>query len=250
MKIPILLLAFILSIHSPTYARMLTTPPLPNDTHETIAIIVLQNQESEQEIKQFLARFKDIQLRHIFHEAINGFSVQGPADSIAQLGRQKQILSVSPVAKYQAEAEEGVKIIGGEEVRKFFDKKNNRLTGKGVTVGVIDTGVDYTHPDLRRNYAGGRDLVDGDRDPMETRASGKATLHGTHVAGIIAGNGKIQGVAPEARIIAYRALGRAAAGQRSRCWQRLSRRLRIKLISSIFRLAMISTDLTFRLASR
>ncbi|MEH6904590.1 S8 family serine peptidase [Neobacillus drentensis] len=113
---------------------------------------------------------------------------------------------------YQAETEESVKIIGGDEVRRFFDKKNQRLTGKGVTVGVIDTGVDYTHPDLKRNYAGGRDLVDNDRDPMETLAIGKATIHGTHVAGIIAANGKIKGVAPEAKIVAYRALGPGGGG--------------------------------------
>ncbi|NHC18027.1 S8 family serine peptidase [Bacillus sp. MM2020_4] len=81
-----------------------------------------------------------------------------------------------------------------------------------MTVGVIDTGVDYTHPDLKRNYAGGHDLVDNDRDPMETLAQGKATIHGTHVAGIIAANGKIKGVAPEAKIVAYRALGPGGGG--------------------------------------
>ncbi|MEH7107579.1 S8 family serine peptidase, partial [Bacillus sp. JJ1764] len=108
--------------------------------------------------------------------------------------------------------EESVKIIGGDEVRGYFDRANQRLTGKGVTVAVIDTGVDYTHPDLIRNYGGGHDLVDGDNDPMETLAAGQATIHGTHVAGIIAANGKINGVAPEAKIIAYRALGPGGGG--------------------------------------
>ncbi|MDQ0200869.1 S8 family serine peptidase [Neobacillus ginsengisoli] len=209
----LLLFVLVLSVQSPTYAHTLTPPPIPKDVQETIAIVVLDNPKSEQEIRQFLAPYKDIQLRHIFQEAIYGFSVKGTQDSIARLAlHHKQILTISPVAEYRAETEEGVKIIGGEEVRKLFDKKNERLTGKGVTVGVIDTGVDYTHPDLRRNYAGGHDLVDGDNDPMETRAIGKATLHGTHVAGIIAGNGKIQGVAPEAKIIAYRALGPGGGG--------------------------------------
>ncbi|WP_328586684.1 S8 family serine peptidase [Neobacillus vireti] len=81
-----------------------------------------------------------------------------------------------------------------------------------MTVGVIDTGVDYTHPDLKKNYAGGHDLVDNDRDPMETKVLGQATIHGTHVAGIIAANGKIKGVAPEAQIVAYRALGPGGGG--------------------------------------
>ena len=62
-------------------------------------------------------------------------------------------------------------------------------------------------------YKGGRDLVDGDQDPMETRGQGdQSTIHGTHVAGIIAANGKMKGVAPGAEVIAYRALGPGGTG--------------------------------------
>lgn len=208
MKKILLLLILFLLIQSPATARVpLITPPLPID-HQ-VAIVVLQKPHTETEIKQMLAPYQGLKLRRIFTEALNGFSVDG---DFTQLAGKQQFYSISPVNQYTAETEENVKIIGGEEVRQFFDEKNERLTGKGVTVGIIDTGVDYTHPDLRRNYGGGRDLVDNDRDPMETLALGKATLHGTHVAGIIAANGKIQGVAPEAKIIAYRALGPGGGG--------------------------------------
>ncbi|MBS3089706.1 S8 family serine peptidase [Candidatus Pacearchaeota archaeon] len=60
------------------------------------------------------------------------------------------------------------------------------LTGKGVEVAVIDTGIDYTHPDLGGCFgagckiAGGWDFVNNDSDPMDDDG------HGTHVAGIIA----------------------------------------------------------------
>jgi minor extracellular serine protease Vpr len=213
MKKLIVLLVFMLTLQvlpAAAARKLLIIPSLPNDTQ--IAIVVLQNPQTEQEIQQFLAPYKDIRLRKIFREALNGFSVQGPAKTIAQLAQNKQIMNISPVNQYTVQTEEGVKIIGAEKVRAIFDEKNQRLTGKGITVGVIDTGIDYTHPDLRRNYAGGHDLVDQDKDPMETRSQGKATLHGTHVAGIIAANGKIQGVAPEAKIIAYRALGPGGGG--------------------------------------
>ncbi|MEO2075168.1 MAG: S8 family serine peptidase [Bacillus sp. (in: firmicutes)] len=205
-----LILALLLAFQTP---RILIHPPIPKPSNEqTVAIVLLKEPRSEQAIRQLIQPYKDIKLRRIFTEAIDGFSVQGPAETISKLTNQQHILNVSQVTQYQAETEESVKIIGGEEVRSFFDAKNERLTGKGVTVGVIDTGVDYTHPDLQRNYAGGHDLVDNDRDPMETLAVGKATIHGTHVAGIIAANGKIKGVAPEAKIVAYRALGPGGGG--------------------------------------
>ncbi|WP_026568214.1 S8 family serine peptidase [Bacillus sp. UNC41MFS5] len=206
-----LLLALLLAFQTP---KILIHPSITKSTQETTAIIILDKPYTDQEIQQLLQPYKDIKLRRIFREALDGFSVQGSAASLTKLAAtsQKQITNVSPVIQYQAETEESVEIIGGEKVRSLFDKKNQRLTGKGVTVGVIDTGVDYTHPDLKRNYAGGRDLVDNDRDPMETLALGKATIHGTHVAGIIAANGKIKGVAPEAKIVAYRALGPGGGG--------------------------------------
>jgi subtilisin family serine protease/subtilase family serine protease len=82
-------------------------------------------------------------------------------------------------------------------------------TGAGVTVAVIDTGIDYTHPDLAPNYAGGVDYTSNDGDPADDQG------HGTHVAGTIAaamnnptGNPAddegVVGVAPNARIRAYK----------------------------------------------
>ncbi|MEH7095973.1 S8 family serine peptidase [Neobacillus vireti] len=201
------LLSILLTLQPST---VLIHPPIPKSTQ--VAIVVLKQPQSEQEINRLISPYQGVKVRRIFHEALDGFSIEGSPEAITRLGQQQNVLTVSPVAQYQAETEESVKIIGGEEVRRIFDHQNQRLTGKGITVGVIDTGVDYTHPDLKSNYAGGHDLVDNDRDPMETLAVGKATIHGTHVAGIIAANGKIKGVAPEAKIVAYRALGPGGGG--------------------------------------
>lgn len=190
-------------------ALSFSTPSIPK---EKVAIVMFNHPHTEQEIRNLLAPLPDIHLRYIFNEALSGFSVEGSPESIEKLAKNKELVSVTPVKKYQVETEENVKIIGGEEVRRFLDDKKKRLTGEGITVGIIDTGIDYTHPDLRRSYKGGKDFIDGDKDPMETRSMGKGTIHGTHVAGIIAGNGRIQGVAPMAKIIAYRALGPGGAG--------------------------------------
>lgn len=77
------------------------------------------------------------------------------------------------------------------------------FTGKGIRIAVIDTGVDYNHPDLlglgpNGKVIGGRDFVRNSNDPIDTNG------HGTEVAGIIAANGKFRGIAPDAEILAYR----------------------------------------------
>ncbi|MFT4307882.1 MAG: S8 family serine peptidase [Candidatus Woesearchaeota archaeon] len=86
------------------------------------------------------------------------------------------------------------------------------LSGAGSTVCVIDSGVDYTHPSLGgctsaeflagecSKVIGGYDFVNDDDDPWDDEG------HGTHVAGIIAANGSVTGVAPGAKIIAIKSL--------------------------------------------
>jgi minor extracellular serine protease Vpr len=264
--IPLKIALLLLMILTPVHARNLKHPPIPNEPPDTekIAIILLKEKRTVPGIKNLISKYPNVKLRYVFEHTINGFSVQGDARSLDELSKGREIALVSPVKMYRVETSENIKLIGGDKVRGIFDHADRRLTGKGVTVGVIDTGIDYNHPDLRRNYGGGHDFVDGDKDPMETKAthfgidynkdplkhfgsrnnhdpietkrshSGTAnykdpletktsqsstnynhwqsTLHGTHVAGIIAANGKIQGVAPEATVIAYRALGPGGAG--------------------------------------
>jgi len=81
--------------------------------------------------------------------------------------------------------------------------------GDAIKVAVIDTGIDYTHPDLVTNYAGGKDYIFNDNNPMDDQG------HGTHVAGTVAaaisnptGNPAadegVVGVAPNALLLAYK----------------------------------------------
>ena len=62
------------------------------------------------------------------------------------------------------------------------------VTGAGVKVAVIDSGIDYTHPDLAANYAGGWDFYANDADPMDDCG------HGKHVAGTVAAQRDAVGV--------------------------------------------------------
>ncbi|MDH6516103.1 type VII secretion-associated serine protease mycosin [Streptomyces sp. SAI-135] len=83
--------------------------------------------------------------------------------------------------------------------------------GKGVTVAVIDTGVNAEHIDLQNNVLKGRDFVDGDDDASPEATDDQAS-HGTAMASLIAGHGHgpgsadgVMGLAPEAKILPIRA---------------------------------------------
>jgi subtilisin family serine protease len=80
-------------------------------------------------------------------------------------------------------------------------------TGRGVSVAVIDSGVDKDHPDLQGRVAESVEArVDGKRVVFEASNSGDAAGHGTACAGIIAR------VAPEAQINSIKVLGAAGLG--------------------------------------
>ncbi|HYZ28537.1 MAG TPA: S8 family peptidase, partial [Thermoleophilaceae bacterium] len=79
-----------------------------------------------------------------------------------------------------------------------------------VTVGVVDTGIDATHPDLSANIVPGWDFVEGDGDPTDQNG------HGTHVSGTIAASGNngigVAGIAYSAKVMPLRVLDAAGYG--------------------------------------
>ncbi|MEW5960747.1 MAG: S8 family peptidase [Chloroflexota bacterium] len=81
--------------------------------------------------------------------------------------------------------------------------------GQGITIAVIDTGVDLDHPDLQANLVTGKTFVSG------TGTADDDQGHGSHVAGIIAAvhnNGGVIGVAPEASLLPVKVLDSAGSG--------------------------------------
>ncbi|MFD4668368.1 S8 family serine peptidase [Lentzea sp. NPDC058450] len=82
------------------------------------------------------------------------------------------------------------------------------FTGKDVTVAILDTGVDETHPDLAGAVVESKNFSDS--DTTDDRVG-----HGTHVASTVTGAGKYQGIAPDAKLINGKVLGDYGGGRES-----------------------------------
>ncbi len=80
------------------------------------------------------------------------------------------------------------------------------IDGSGVSVAIIDTGLDRTHPLLSLAYLGGADIANGGTDPIDENG------HGTHVAGIIGARSGEVGVAVGTGLIGLRATPSGSAG--------------------------------------
>lgn len=111
-----------------------------------------------------------------------------------------KVKAVSPIAHEYVP--DGIKYTNAQSL---WERAN---MGQGIVVATIDTGVLYTHPDLKDQIIGGMDFT-GKGDFLDGNG------HGTHVAGTIladdTGHG-IVGMAPKAKLLALKALGDDGSG--------------------------------------
>lgn len=163
-----------------------------------------------------------------FHTAVNALvlhnaslqEVQNAVKNDPELS--DKIKRVVPNQAVYASLDTSVPLIDAPAVWERLSSKGVALDGTGVRIGIVDTGVDYTHPDLGGCFgpgckvAGGYDLVNGDSNPMDDHG------HGTHCAATAAGNGgyvdsagnvtPVRGVAPGATLYAYKVLNDYGTG--------------------------------------
>lgn len=145
-----------------------------------------------------------------YRVVFNGVCVKNiPEDVVSKIKNLDYVKDVIPNNIISISLDESVSLINAENLWKKTDIYGENMTGKGVTVAILDTGVDYTHPDLRENYIsdGSYDFINFDNDPMDDNYAS----HGTHCAGIICGKGyesnfTYVGVAPDAKFYAFKVL--------------------------------------------
>jgi len=161
--------------------------------------------------------------RFAFDKLWNGLSIKiDPADlgKLNRIAGVKALYPVVPVSLPEPATDPSPELFTAIQMTGA-DIAQSELgyTGAGVKVAVMDTGIDYDHPDLGGCFgdgcrvAYGWDLVGDDfsagvndtrvPDPDPDDCGG----HGTHVAGIVGANGTVVGVAPEVTFGAYRVFG-------------------------------------------
>nr|WP_239585485.1 S8 family serine peptidase [Amphibacillus cookii] len=189
----------------------LTITPQVNATIDTSRVLIELDIATEKFELELARDFPNVTIIERFDTLLQGLAIEGKATQLERIIQHKLVKQAYPIATYTVNPQHTELISVPTTSIKAADQ--DQYTGKGIKVGVIDTGIDYHHPDLAPNFKGGYDLVDFDDDPMETTANqGIPTLHGTHVAGIIAANGAFQGIAPDAELYGYRGLGPGGVG--------------------------------------
>jgi subtilisin family serine protease len=198
----------------------LSSPPTVDGS--SLARIELEEADFHRTASAAGIRYKK---RRHFRSLWNGLAVQSTLDDASKLRSLAGVKAVYPVAviqPLQIDEDPGYSgnlatalAMAGVDVAQ----RELGLTGRGVRVAVIDSGIDYHHPDLGGCFgrgcrvAKGFDLV-GDAfigfptiPPAPDDDPDDCAGHGTHVSGIIGANGGVTGVAPNVTLHAYRVFG-------------------------------------------
>ena len=135
-----------------------------------------------------------------FTRVLNGFSAPLDARAVALLERRPEVAGVYPV-RVAYPASVSSELLGKTGLARGAGHLPAvtlpGYDGRGVTIALLDTGVDRAHPHLRGRVMHGLDIVDGRdgaparRDPDEP---GRLERHGTEMAGILVGAGGPGGI--------------------------------------------------------
>jgi subtilisin family serine protease len=141
-----------------------------------------------------------------FTTLFNGISIKNvPAELIKKIEDLPFVKKVFPNYRIVPKIDESVPLINATGVWNLKNITGDEITGEGITIAFLDSGVNYTHPHLADNYIADEsyDFKNDDPDPMDIDG------HGTHVTGIAVGRGnetypQYVGVAPDAKFYSFK----------------------------------------------
>ena len=170
--------------------------------------------------KQIAARLsrEGIQLvpDFVYTRTFNGFSAPIDGRALALLERDEDVLGVYPVRAAYPAALSAAELRGAAFAPgggRRAELGIPRFDGSGITVALLDTGIDTTHPFIGGRLLEGLDMLDPEGRAVARPNPDEPTRverHGTQLAGLIAGSGGpggIRGVVPRATILPIRVAG-------------------------------------------
>ena len=182
--------------------------------------------EEQEEIKAQVEEITDNEVKNSYGNLINGFSIDVKRKDIEEIANIPGVEKVTEATIYYPTMATAVDLTQAREVWESYG-----FNGEGLVVSIIDTGIDYNHKDMRLTDSStakikdtdpegpgkyytdkipyGYNFADGNDQIIDTTSS----MHGMHVAGIVAANASdedldngngISGVAPEAQLLAMK----------------------------------------------
>jgi subtilisin family serine protease len=153
-----------------------------------------------------------VQPEFSYTRTVNGFSAAFDARGVALLERAPDVAGVYPVrAAYPASLSSS--LLSGSSFGQRPEITLSDKDGRGVTIALLDTGVDRAHPFLRGRVTSGVDIVGGDAGALASAhpdEPAELERHGTEMAGLLVGSGgpgALAGVAPGASLLPIRVAG-------------------------------------------
>lgn len=199
MLILILVISQINIVHSANYAKIDKKIIEKLSHNENVSVMIKFKETNQRKIN---LENKVILIKNrIRHKFDNSVSATISAKDLAYLERNSQIKSITILGTKNLFLENSVSIVNATPTWALQIKETN-ITGAGQTACILDTGADFTHPDLL-----GKNLtcvIDCTNGCIENCSVGDFHGHGTHVAGIITSNGSLKGIAPGANLISIK----------------------------------------------
>lgn len=135
-------------------------------------------------------------------------------DNIAKIEDDGRVYAMHNHSQFSHLQYEGQPIVQSETIPEGVNQIKapnawQATQAMGIKVAILDTGIDYEHPDLKENYKFGVSFIEDESSPMDFNG------HGTHCAGTVAAaiNGEgVVGVAPSAYLYAVKVLSRTGSG--------------------------------------
>lgn len=205
------------------FVQFQSAPLADNNSSQQRALIGQDHQDFRNQMKNAEINYRELSS---FSKLFNGVAITAQSRDLGRIRAMHGVTGVYMIRKTDAPVpldSSSNRMIGADKAwQGDSSRRIPGVDGSGVKVAIIDTGIDYTHPDLGGCFGPGCRVIDGwdfvgtdydgssapipDADPMDENG------HGTHVAGIIGARAAtedgVTGVAPGASFVALKVFGK------------------------------------------